>query len=85
MMKKRQTTCISDHPNSSKWWCNGAILKMRLPWPVPLGPFEVAHLHDVRYRFTDEDQTYYGSRSHWPVISATTASVAPSASAPVSP
>ena len=26
------TTLVSFQPHISKWWCSGAILKMRLPW-----------------------------------------------------
>lgn len=29
--EKTATTCVSDHPLNSKWWCIGAILKIRLP------------------------------------------------------
>ncbi len=28
---KRKTTLLSSHPESSKWWCSGLILKMRRP------------------------------------------------------
>jgi hypothetical protein len=32
-IQKRITTCDSFTPSCSKWWCKGAILKMRRPWP----------------------------------------------------
>jgi hypothetical protein len=35
MIQKRTTTWFSFHPDSSKWWCSGAMRKMRLP-PVHL-------------------------------------------------
>ncbi len=31
MIQNRTTTCVSFQPDSSKWWCSGAIRKMRLP------------------------------------------------------
>src|SRR5882762_4070736 len=31
MIQKRTTTLVSRHPESSKWWCSGDILKMRRP------------------------------------------------------
>jgi hypothetical protein len=33
MIQKRMTTWVSAHPDFSKWWCKGAILKIRLPSP----------------------------------------------------
>ncbi len=35
MIQNRTTTWFSFHPESSKWWCSGAMRKMRLP-PVNL-------------------------------------------------
>ena len=33
MIQKRTTTCVSFQPVFSKWWCSGAILRMRRPSP----------------------------------------------------
>ena len=33
MIQKRTTTCVSVQPLFSKWWCSGAILRMRRPSP----------------------------------------------------
>ena len=33
MIQKRTTTCVSVQPFFSKWWCSGAIRKMRRPSP----------------------------------------------------
>ena len=33
MIQKRTTTWVSRQPPSSKWWCSGAIRKMRRPSP----------------------------------------------------
>ena len=33
MIQKRTTTWVSFQPDFSKWWCSGAIFKMRRPWP----------------------------------------------------
>ena len=30
-IQKRAITLLTIQPSSSKWWCSGAILKMRLP------------------------------------------------------
>ncbi len=34
MIHNLTTTWFSFHPDNSKWWCRGAILKKRLPVPV---------------------------------------------------
>jgi hypothetical protein len=31
MIQNRTTTCVSFQPDSSKWWCSGAMRKIRLP------------------------------------------------------
>ena len=31
MIQNRTTTCVSFQPDNSKWWCKGAMRKMRLP------------------------------------------------------
>jgi hypothetical protein len=33
MIQKRTTTCVSFQPLFSKWWCSGAIFRMRRPSP----------------------------------------------------
>ena len=33
MIQKRTTTCVSFQPVFSKWWCSGAISRMRCPVP----------------------------------------------------
>ncbi len=33
MIQKRITTCVSVQPDFSKWWCSGAIFRMRRPSP----------------------------------------------------
>ena len=33
MIQKRTTTCVSFQPVFSKWWCSGAIFRMRRPSP----------------------------------------------------
>ena len=33
MIQKRTTTCVSFQPLFSKWWCKGAIFRMRRPSP----------------------------------------------------
>ena len=32
-IQKRITTCVSVQPDFSKWWCSGAIFRMRRPSP----------------------------------------------------
>src|SRR5262249_48697964 len=32
-IQKRTTTCVSFQPDFSKWWCSGAIFRMRRPVP----------------------------------------------------
>ena len=56
MIQKRTTTLLSGHPNRSKWWWIGAILKSpstgaALPGRVA----EVSDLEDYREHLQDED------------------------------
>ena len=36
MIQNRTVTVLSFHPESSKWWCKGDILKMRFPVSLKL-------------------------------------------------
>ena len=79
-IQKRSVIFSSGQPTSSKWWWSGAIRNSRRP----------CHLNHRIWAMSwtvsrTNTRPMTGSSMTWPVMSAMTASVAPSARAPESP
>src|SRR6266850_636109 len=80
MSQKRMVTFSSAQPMSSKWLCSGDMRKMRLPRSLKLPTWTTTETVSAT-KITPRT----GNNRANPVVSAIVASVAPSASAPVSP
>ena len=86
MIQKRITTCVSVQPLFSKWWCSGAINRMRRPSPY----LRLVYLNQPTWIITDSASTtktppMIASAISCRVITAIVPSAPPSASAPTSP
>src|SRR5436190_8127315 len=86
MIQKRTTTCVSVQPLFSKWWCSGAISRMRRPVPY----FFFVYLKYATWIITETASTtkmppMIASTISCRTITAMVPSAPPSASAPTSP
>src|SRR5205085_6658757 len=86
MIQKRITTCVSFQPVFSKWWCSGAISRMRRPVTY----LRLVYLKYITCTITDSASTtkmppMMASTISWRTITAMVPSAPPRASAPTSP
>ena len=86
MIQKRMTTWVSVQPLFSKWWCSGAILKMRRPLPNLF----LVNLNQLTCSITDSTSAtntppMMPSTISCRVMTASVPSAPPSDSAPTSP